>query len=66
MLSVEEQDVDGKAHPESVNPVGRSYEETAAGCKRPTSHKAHEARECCIRNFDPIAKEGLAGRIGDA
>jgi hypothetical protein len=66
VFSVEKKDVDAEAHPEGVNPVGWAYEEAVAGRERAATHEAHETRECCIRNSNPVPEEGLASRIGDA
>lgn len=37
-----------------------------AGCERTSAHQAHETRERCIRNSNPVSENRLADRIGDA
>jgi hypothetical protein len=66
MLSVEKQDVNTKAHPESVNSVGWANEEAVAGLEGTTADQAHEACERGIRNSNPVSQDRLADRIGDA
>jgi hypothetical protein len=65
MLSVQQQDVDTKAHPKGVNSVGRANEETVAGCKRTAAHKAHETGERRVSNSNPVSEDRLANWIGD-
>ena len=66
MLLVKKQDINTKAHPESVDPVGWTNEEAVAGCKRTAAHEAHETCERCVSNSNPVSQNGLANRIGDA
>jgi hypothetical protein len=66
IFSVEKQDIDTKAHPEGVNPIGRSNEKAVAGRNTTAAHKAEETSERCIRNSNPISEKGSADRIGDA
>jgi len=37
-----------------------------AGCEGTAAHEAHEAGQGCISNFNLVAEDGVAGRIGDA
>ena len=66
MLPVEKQNVNTKAHPEGVDPVGRSNKEAMARRKRTATHKAHEPRQSRICDANPVSENRLAYRIGDA
>lgn len=66
MLSIEKQNVDAKAHPESVNSVGWADEEAVARRERGAAHQAHETCERRVCNSNPVSQNRLADRIGDA